>query len=473
MRDDLKIEEVVDLLGLIRNPKSLSDATSFNVRCPLCDDKKYHCNINTRKNVYHCVRCSGDNKNTGVLDLYGRVRFGTPHIPGSTGNGKELMKKLKEELGKPEVVQRSYARQMEKKKEFHIPAAKITSDDKLHEAYSALLDFTQFALSAEHRDNLLNRGLDLASIIQNEYRTIPQSFDWINMYPAMIEIWEKDKLEKEKARFPSLKRVKTEACIGGMIVADYLTSKGIDLMGVPGAYKLKKHWIFNLQPGMIIPTRNREGMIVCFQLRKDTGKLRYMTISAKDLPYGVVEGISRVHFPLGNVGPGPESEVFLTEGPLKADVACHLYNHPSYFIALQGVNSTNELPEILEFLKACDVKYVCNALDMDRLCNHNVAKASKSIAKKVRAAGLTMKHRFWDADYASEKWAYLKSLCDQFNVWYDNSNHNVFVQIGLMAEALTDAGVRHSIKTVDGKEEKDYWNDSTKGIDDFLKWQKN
>ena len=96
------IDEVVDLLGLEVDPKSRRDSSSYNVKCPFCRDKKYHMNINRAKNAYYCVLCTGDNKNTGVLDLYGRVRFGTPHIKGNgpSANGKELKFKLLNALGR-------------------------------------------------------------------------------------------------------------------------------------------------------------------------------------------------------------------------------------------------------------------------------------------------------------------------------------------------------------------------------------
>ena len=38
------IDEVVELLGLEIDPKSNRNSDTYNVRCPLCGDKKFHMN---------------------------------------------------------------------------------------------------------------------------------------------------------------------------------------------------------------------------------------------------------------------------------------------------------------------------------------------------------------------------------------------------------------------------------------------
>ena len=58
------IADVVELLGIrvIRNT-----GTQFHCKCPFCDDRKAHLNINLSKNVFRCNRCG---KGGGVLHLY-------------------------------------------------------------------------------------------------------------------------------------------------------------------------------------------------------------------------------------------------------------------------------------------------------------------------------------------------------------------------------------------------------------------
>ena len=38
----ISIDSVVGLLGLERSPRYRHGAVSYNVRCPFCDDRKFH-----------------------------------------------------------------------------------------------------------------------------------------------------------------------------------------------------------------------------------------------------------------------------------------------------------------------------------------------------------------------------------------------------------------------------------------------
>lgn len=457
---DISIDRLVDLLNLERDPKSRDDTSSFNVKCPFCNDKKYHMNINRDKKCYHCVLCSDDDRNTGMLDLYSRVKFGKRHIPGRAGNGKELTQSLLRDLNEPNTSDNISAEIQQKKRE-QVPSSSVACDENLHNAFSTLLSFPDFTLSDKHKSDLLKRGLNEAQIESNGYRTIPGDLGWIEKYPKCIHLWKSENLNAERIKYPKLKRTSESAAIADFIVGQWLCKKGVDLKGVPGAYVLGKRWAFNLQPGLLIPTRNVNGLIVCLQVRKDEGKLRYMTISSKSLLYGVTEGISRLHFPLMNVGPSNDVDVILTEGPLKADVAQSLYGKSSYFIAIQGVNNTKGLNDVLKFLKACDVTTVYNALDMDKLCNPNVRKASKSIRTKIQNAGMKCKTLCWDAEYAEEKYKELKKLCVANSIQIAKQK-DVFTAIAKMSEMLTYKGIPHC-------ENKDYWNPDSKGIDDWLR----
>ena len=61
------IEDVVDLLSI---PVVRSSGTQLHCRCPFCDDRKAHLNINLSKNVFRCNRCGTGG---GVLHLYAEV----------------------------------------------------------------------------------------------------------------------------------------------------------------------------------------------------------------------------------------------------------------------------------------------------------------------------------------------------------------------------------------------------------------
>lgn len=257
------------------------------------------------------------------------------------------------------------------------------------------------------------------------------------------------------------------------------------LTGVPGFYKIGDSWSFNITPGMLVPTRNMNGQVVALQVRRDKPEdwetknkdrkfLRYMTVSSKGLPDGVTEGISRAHFPLANPHLSKDVHVCVTEGPLKADAASELLGTDAkvFFIALHGTMNTKELPDFFKLCKKKGVERIENAFDMDKTTNCHVAEAGKGVWKKAKAAGLSVAVRCWDEDFAKKKYRELGILCANHDIFVPTSL-NVFVDVAAMARALEAAGVEHSVETLpDGTEVKHYWDDATKGIDDYLLTQK-
>lgn len=463
----IDIEDVVDLLGLERERRSQTrGAPSFYVKCPFCNDRKYHMSINTNKNSYYCVLCTGDRKGTGALDLYGRVALNTPHILGSTGNGKELYAKLCDALNIGNTGNNAYSKARALRPV--IKDSRRTSDDNLHAAYSVLLQISYFKLSAKHKENLVSRGLSESAIIRNQYRSIDPDFSWIQNHPAYVDVYHSEGLAVLHKKEEVLKWYDKDKVIAGLIVAAAIEKQGVNLAGVPGFFKLGRHWCFKVETGMLIPTRNNKRQIVALQARKDTGTIRYMTISAKGLPYAVSEGISRAHYPLENALIGPDTVVMITEGPLKGDVSVHLLEGDVLIIALQGTNNTNEIPQIISYLKSAGVKNVYNAFDMDKTTNPHVAKAGRNLRRAFKEHGLSMPMKCWDDDFAKVKEAELLSLSRQHDIPVP-TDKIIYTRIGLMAQALSDRGVEHSIVTLDdGTELKNYWSEKTKGLDDYL-----
>lgn len=469
MKDLPNIDEVVDLLGLQRRPGTAIDASTYSVKCPFCKDRHYHMHIDTVKGAYYCFRCCGGEKGLGVLDLYGKVRFGTPHQKGPGGNGLKLLTALRDELGKLDLAYQAApirSRAQAREKAGRVPSVPIASDDALDKAYSAILSFPEFRLSLAHRQALRARGLDDDSITRNGYATMPEDFGWIEHYLWAWDIYDKEDLETERQKFPKLRNSPKSAIVAGLIVAAYVAAEGIDLKGVPGAFSLKGYWCFMYGAGMLIPTRNRQGRIVALQTRKDKGKLRYLTVSASGLPYAVSEGISRTHFPLSNVSPAEAKEVLITEGPLKADVAACLYGQPVLIFALHGVGNTRQVFEICRWLVSQGVDKIGNAFDMDKLCNPNVRKASRKLRKILSDCHMSMYQKCWDEDHAVQKEKELELLCAQYGLVSVDKTGNRFVRISLMAEALDGLGVEIWASDKEGGVE--YWAKETKGIDDYL-----
>lgn len=380
---NFNIEDVVDFLG-IEKKKGSRTSRSFDVRCPFCGDTKYHMNINTYSGVYKCVRCGTGG---GTLDLFSRLYL---NAPLSTLDGKEVYKTLLECLGRGGGAYRPY------KKAEEVPLEKAAADDVLNTAYTALLSL--FELSPLHKRNLIKRGLSEEGIERNGYKSFGQLAGFANSEV----VGEFNRLhianffkEQEKTRF-----YRGNYTLASFAIGKLLTQKGIDLCGVPGFFLLGESWCCVIEEGMIIPTRNVFGQIVGLQIRKDKGDVRYKTFSSKGLPKGAEVGISRLHFPKEN----PKltgSRVYLTEGPLKADIAKHLLkDDKAYFIACQGVSNTTALSKCFKWLARNGVKEVINALDMDKITNINVMMASKKIAGAAKECGICILNMYWDEEEA-------------------------------------------------------------------------
>lgn len=445
------IDEVVRLLGLERKPYG----TSYKVRCPFCQgndgkSKKYHMDINVQKNAYYCFHCEAHG---GVLDLYSRVKFGTPVVKGQ--NSKEIFRKLQEERGQSGTFQYKKMVDVDSYKEIY-PVA----DKRLNEVYQSLLSFPEFKLTDQHMNNLLKRGLMPSSIERNGYRSITSDTSWVSTNYRARAVFETLQIEDDVRQYHQLSHYSKDRMISSMIVGEYVKSAVGDPERVPGFFRLKGRWFFRMDEGLIIPTRNHKGEIIALQMRKDSGDLRYMTVSSKGLPEGVTTRIARTHFPLGNNAFGKDTAVMITEGPLKADAAIELMSSTPgrhAFIALHGVNAKQDLPNIFQYLKSIGIEAVYNCFDMDRLLNPNVMKATAGMADMAKKAGLRFKSLYWDEAYGREKVKDLQRIIEErfpdaefAEPWYD--------QLRRMTIFLNDQKIPYV------KE----WNPSTKGIDDYL-----
>ena len=470
----IEIDKVVSLLGLVRDPRSKYNGGSYNVRCPFCDDKGYHMNINTQKNTYNCVRCVGERTGGGALDLYGRAALGTALVPGRKeqgGNGSYLYAKLCESLSlpKPVSVQRAV------KATHPVPTSlQRASDEAVDLAYRAIFQMPEFSLSEAHRHNLQKRGMDGETISRNGYASAVQ-FDWAKKDAKAMEVY--NRFRSEMNENENLKYLPVAQKVAGIAVAQRLSEAGIQMKGVPGFFRLSREaqsvWMFRIESGMLIPTRNINGQIVGIQARKDKGKIRYMTLSSKGLPDAVTENISRAHFPLGNCAITPETKVYITEGPLKSDVALSLMDDNVAFVAIQGVNNRNELPGIFSHLSQMGVSVIYDALDMDKLLNPHVAAAERVIKKMAKEQGIRIAQYLWDEDWAKRKFLELEMLCEIHDIPTEKRYKTVFSGIRDLTAKLYSRGINYSVYfNRQGEPEKKYWRDECKGIDDFLLFQK-
>ena len=87
---------------------------------------------------------------------------------------------------------------------------------------------------------------------------------------------------------------------------------------------------------------------------------------------------------------GGTGKVFVTEGPLKADVAHHLSGTP--FVGTGGVHATKGVPDLLKSLGVLDVLV---AFDADQGANPNVRKALRDFLEELRKKGFRPQSVTW------------------------------------------------------------------------------
>ena len=131
-----------------------------------------------------------------------------------------------------------------------------------------------------------------------------------------------------------------------------------------------------------------------FQIRLDNPREgnKYLWFSSKNKAQGLSSG-SPAHItnPLeSNSNP----VLYLTEGGLKADIACALSGKS--FIGVAGVNNQSDLPELFRKLKQLGVKRIVDCFDRDCEYNEQVEKARRKLKSKVLKAGLIYTRMSWD-----------------------------------------------------------------------------
>ena len=201
-------------------------------------------------------------------------------------------------------------------------------DRVLHQTYSTFL--SMLTLSETHGKNLLERGLSMEQIQKNGYKSTP--------------------------------------VFGFRKLTERLIEAGCTVEGVPGFYQEEDGaWSIRFKrkcSGFLIPVRTIEGYIVGMQIRLEYpfDHTKYIWLSSINDKMGTSSG-SPIHF----VGNPRDEIVFLTEGPLKGDIASFLSGRS--FACVPGVNQYANLPELIAQLKRLRVKMVYETYDMDKLLN--------------------------------------------------------------------------------------------------------
>lgn len=331
--------DIISILGL---PYPMRGQNSYYVRCPCCDDNpnKKHLNINIQKDVFRCPRCGVSG---GIFDLYSLY----------TGIPREgVLKALTEKIGRPKCVERPKVQILPR--ETAVEECPIIDVETRHATYSALLE--KLTLAKDHLQNLRNRGLTDSDIEILGYKTTP--------------------------------------VVGMTNIAKQLQSEGKYLAGVPGFYRTENgDWTFVREArGILIPVRDRNGLIQGLQIRLDNVQRRkFRWISSAEREDGCkAEGW--VHI-AGDI----RVKMILTEGPMKADVIHALSGFS--VIAVPGVNSLLRLKPVLEDLRKFGLTEIKTAFDMDFSTNRHVQDGLRNLLALIDEMNFRFGTYVWDPRY--------------------------------------------------------------------------
>ncbi len=337
--EKIPIVDTARRCGLVLDSRTLR-RREVEASCPFCGDHgkgKFHLSLNTATDQFRCNLCGAHGNS---VTLYARL------------NGVDN-KQAYQELSKGSNVYPIPRQPIPQKTE---QERQPVSLEERHVAYSAML--AHLTLLDKHHENLLERGLDEERIIRNQYRSMP---------------------ETEQGR---------------RLLASLLRSCGFDLLGVPGFRTYYGDWTLAGPNGFLIPVRDKNGLIQGLKIRlddtDDPGR-KYRWLSSRDMTNGT-RSYSWVHV----TGDITSKRAYLTEGPLKGDVASFLA-HDALFVCIGGVNSLNGLTDTLRDL---DVTEVVEAMDMDQNTKPEVRKAILAMRKEVQVIKRWKYKKYtWDPAY--------------------------------------------------------------------------
>jgi hypothetical protein len=220
----------------------------------------------------------------------------------------------------------------------------------LDTAYHALL--SELRLSETHRQNLQRRGLTEAEIDSLGYRTLPAS--------------------------------------GRRELVTKLQARGVGLAGVPGFYLQAGQWQLAGPAGIAIPVRDTRGRTLGIQIRCDrTEGGKYKWLSSRGYNAGCSPG-APAHV-AGTVSTG--AELWVTEGPLKADIAALKLGR--VVLAVAGVGNWAGVVPIVRELRP---ERVIISFDMDKDQNAAVRLHLDTLTACLIKHGV----RTFEADWSQE-----------------------------------------------------------------------
>ena len=323
--------------GLVLDSRTLR-RKEVEASCPFCGDHgpgKYHLSLNTDTDQYRCNLCGAHGNSVTLFARIHQVSNKEAYLELARG-------------GKVYPLPRQSTPQTQERQPLPLEAR--------HQMYSDMLE--HLTLLPRNRDNLLERGLSNRRIERNQYRSMPET----------------DR--------------------GRRLLASLLRADGHDLLGLPGFRTYYGAWTVSGPNGFLIPVRDRHGLIQGLKIRLDQEadpERKYRWLSTRGMTNGT-RSYSWVHV----TGDTSSKRAFLTEGPLKGDVASFLAED-TLFVCIGGVNALGGLKETLVSL---GVKEVVEAMDMDQMVNPQVRNAICAMRREVQSiAGIRYSKYTWDPAY--------------------------------------------------------------------------
>lgn len=324
--------------GLVLDSRTLR-RDEVEASCPFCRDHgpgKYHLSLNTVTDQYRCNLCGASGNS---VSLYARIH--------GISNKEAYLELTKDSKVYPMPSQ---------------PVPKIQERtpralEERHAVYSEMLSF--LTLSEKHRENLLERGLSDERIVQNGYKSMPETSEQRRLLAKLV-------------------------------------GSSYDLLGIPGYYMRYGQWTIAGPNGFLIPVRNKDGLIQGLKIRLDDTaepgrKYRWFSSRGRTMKHGT-RSYSWIHV----TGDRTRKRAFLTEGPLKGDVASFLAND-ALFICTGGVNAIKGLRETILTL---GVREIVEAMDMDQMTNPQVRDAILAMRREVqKIPGIQYSKYSWNPAY--------------------------------------------------------------------------
>ena len=324
--------------GLVLNGRTLG-RSEVEASCPFCGDHgkgKYHLSLNTEKDQYRCNLCGASGNS---VTLYAAIKGVTNGEACRELTGGSNIYRLPTQPT-PQNTERQPASLAER-----------------NAVYEEMLSY--LTLLPEHHKNLRERGLSDDRIEQNGYKSMPTTEESRRLLARLVG-----------------------------------TNHG--LLGIPGFYTRYDLWTIAGPNGFLIPVRDKDGLIQGMKVRLDdetnpNRKYRWLSSRDKHLTNGT-RSYSWIHV----TGDRNRKKAFLTEGPLKGDVASFLAGD-ALFVCTGGVNAIKGLRETIRDL---DVTEVVEAMDMDQMTNPQVRNAVLTMRKEImKIPGLRYSKYTWNPAY--------------------------------------------------------------------------